>query len=309
MKAAAAVLGDRRRYELAQRAARVATGRGKGSRPIRRLPPPFSGWTDSRDLPRPAAQTFREWWRESGRPRPEGPRPSRPPRPPRRRSSRPVAAARSPFGAAAGAREAVLATIRSALAGDRPSPEPSPRGFRRESPGGEDRTTLFLERLADYTAGVRAVDAGEVATAVEEICRAHGAERIAAPTGLDAGWRPEGVTVVEDGGLSVADLDAVDGVLSGCAGAIAETGTILLDGGPESGRRALTLLPDLHVCVVRASRLAGGVPEGIEALREAAAAGQPITLVSGPSATSDIELERVEGVHGPRRLEVVLVRD
>jgi iron-sulfur cluster protein len=309
MKAAASVLGDRRRYELAQRAARVATGRGKGSRPIRRLPPPFSGWTDSRDLPRPAAQTFREWWRESGRPRPEGPRPSRPARPPRRRSSRPAAAARSPFGAAAGAREAVLATIRSALAGDRPSPEPSPRGFRRESPGGEDRTTLFLERLADYTAGVRAVDAGEVAAAVEEICRAHGAERIAAPAGLDAGWRPEGVTVVEDGGLSVADLDAVDGVLSGCAGAIAETGTILLDGGPESGRRALTLLPDLHVCVVRASRLAGGVPEGIEALREAAAAGQPITLVSGPSATSDIELERVEGVHGPRRLEVVLVRD
>ena len=95
-------------------------------------------------------------------------------------------------------------------------------------------------------------------------------------------------------------------MISGCAVAIAETGTIVLDGGPASGRRAATLLPDLHVCVVRASQVVGSLPEGVEALRGAAAEGGPITFVSGPSATSDIELKRVEGVHGPRRLELIV---
>ena len=96
-------------------------------------------------------------------------------------------------------------------------------------------------------------------------------------------------------------------MVTGCAVAIAETGTIALDGGELSGRRAATLVPDLHVCVVRAEQVVPGVPEAVAALGQAAAGGRPITLVSGPSATSDIELERVEGVHGPRRLEVVLV--
>jgi L-lactate dehydrogenase complex protein LldG len=107
--------------------------------------------------------------------------------------------------------------------------------------------------------------------------------------------------------LPTAELDAVDGVLTGAAAAIAETGTIVLDGGPYCGRRALTLVPDLHICVIAADQVVADVPDGLGAVAAAVREGRPITLISGPSATSDIELRRVEGVHGPRRLAVVLV--
>jgi L-lactate dehydrogenase complex protein LldG len=117
-------------------------------------------------------------------------------------------------------------------------------------------------------------------------------------------WRPDGVELVEDHGLPARELDGLDGALTGCALAIAETGTIVLDGGERSGRRALTLVPDLHLCVVERSQVVATVPDAIRALRGARG---PFTFVSGPSATSDIELDRVEGVHGPRRLEVLLV--
>ena len=123
------------------------------------------------------------------------------------------------------------------------------------------------------------------------------------PAALPGAWRPDGLELVVDDGLSPRELDALDGALTGCALAIAETGTIVLDGGELSGRRALTLVPDLHVCVVEAAQVVATVPDAIRALDRARG---PITLVSGPSATSDIELSRVEGVHGPRRLEVVL---
>jgi L-lactate dehydrogenase complex protein LldG len=113
--------------------------------------------------------------------------------------------------------------------------------------------------------------------------------------------------VVDDPPLSPRALDELDGVLTGCALAIAETGTIVLDGGERSGRRALTLVPDWHICVVEESAIVAGVPDAVALLRAAADDGRPITLVSGPSATSDIELDRVEGVHGPRTLDVVVV--
>jgi L-lactate dehydrogenase complex protein LldG len=113
--------------------------------------------------------------------------------------------------------------------------------------------------------------------------------------------------VVDEPPLSPQALDAVDGVLTGCALAIAETGTIVLDGGERSGRRALTLVPDWHMCIVEASSVVTGVPDAVAILAEAAREGRPITLVSGPSATSDIELDRVEGVHGPRTLDVLVL--
>ena len=116
-----------------------------------------------------------------------------------------------------------------------------------------------------------------------------------------------GLELVEDAGLSVQQLDELDGALTGCAVAIAETGTFVLDGGAGQGRRALTLVPDLHVCVVREDQVVGLVPEAVGELEDAVRAGRPLTFVSGPSATSDIELDRVEGVHGPRVLHVVLV--
>jgi L-lactate dehydrogenase complex protein LldG len=169
----------------------------------------------------------------------------------------------------------------------------------------DDLVARFVERVEDYRATVTRSSAAEVGQTVTAICERHGARRVAAPPAIEL---PAGLEVLrDDPPLDVGVLDAVDGVVTGSALGIAETGTIVLDGGPASGRRALSLIPDLHVCVVRASDLVAGVPEAIAAMAEAVHAGRPITLISGPSATSDIELDRVEGVHGPRRLEVVLV--
>ncbi len=135
----------------------------------------------------------------------------------------------------------------------------------------------------------------------------HAVERLAVPRGVPEHWLVASTVarVGDDPPLAHRELDGVDGTITGCAVAIAETGTVVLDGGPDQGRRALSLLPDLHVCVVLASQVAGSVPEALARLTPTA----PLTWISGPSATSDIELQRVEGVHGPRRLEVIVVDD
>jgi L-lactate dehydrogenase complex protein LldG len=160
--------------------------------------------------------------------------------------------------------------------------------------------------VEEYRATVRRVAAAELGAAVASACEARGVRRIAVPPGGPA--EIDGVEiVVDDPPLSAAALDAVDGVLTGCALGIAETGTIVLDSGARSGRRALTLVPDYHLCVVEEGGIVAGVPDAVAALAEAAAEGRPITFVSGPSATSDIELDRVEGVHGPRTLDVLVV--
>ena len=182
-----------------------------------------------------------------------------------------------------GSREVVLQRLRTAI-GPQPFVSEVPRTYRRTGDGDVD---LFCERVADYVANVHRIAAADVAGAVS---RAADGRAIASPE-LD---------------ISPAELEGCVAV-TGCALAIAETGTIVLDGGPESGRRALTLVPDHHVCVVRAEQVVASVPEAIAALEPAAREGRPITFVSGPSATSDIELERVEGVHGPRRLDVLVV--
>lgn len=224
------------------------------------------------------------------------------------------------------ARATVLARVRAALGSDPQIPE-IPRDY---APAGSDARAgadavveRFAERVADYRATVHRCDDAQLAGLLAGLLA--GARVVATPAqaalleqestfghqevdkSTPAPGAEAAAVVRDDPALDHAALDALDAVLTGCAVAIAETGTIVLDGGPESGRRAITLIPDHHVCVVDADRVVAGVPDAIAALRPAVDAGRPLTLISGPSATSDIELERVEGVHGPRRLDVVIV--
>jgi L-lactate dehydrogenase complex protein LldG len=179
-----------------------------------------------------------------------------------------------------------------------------PRGYRIQ---GELDSPVLLEllaeRLRDYGCTARRTAPGVVMTAVGEALGQRGARRIVVPPGLDLTGLPAGTEIVADDGLSPTALDAVDGVITGAAVAIAETGTIVLDGSPDQGRRALSLVPDYHLCIVRAEQVVALVPEAMARLTP----GRPLTWISGPSATSDIELDRVQGVHGPRTLEVILV--
>jgi L-lactate dehydrogenase complex protein LldG len=203
------------------------------------------------------------------------------------------------------ARDEVLARIRRALGPDVGIPE-VPRMYRGPVTAGEAVVDRFCERVAEYRATVTRVAAADLGETVARLCRERGARRIAVPPG-----GPDVLSgvevVVDDPPLSPQALDRLDGVLTGCALAIADTGTIVLDAGVRSGRRALTLVPDWHICIVEGDAVVAGVPDAVAVLAEAAREGRPITLVSGPSATSDIELDRVEGVHGPRTLDVVVV--
>jgi L-lactate dehydrogenase complex protein LldG len=215
----------------------------------------------------------------------------------------------TPAGAGPGSTETASAGAGTASPGDGDA-DVVPRGYRTQ---GELDTPLLLElladRLRDYGCTVRRTAPGQLMTAVGEALGQRGARRIVVPPGLDLTGLPglpglpAGTEVVADDGLSPAALDAADGVITGAAVAIAETGTIVLDGSPDQGRRALSLVPDYHVCIVRAEQVVALVPEAMARLTP----GRPLTWISGPSATSDIELERVQGVHGPRTLEVILV--
>lgn len=211
------------------------------------------------------------------------------------------------------AREQILGRIRASLrdvpAHERAADVAVARDYQRA--GVRDPAVLgarLRERLEEYGATVTHAREGEIGAAVGDLCRALALRRIAAPPRLDAAWRPTGsIEVIVDDGLDVHTLDALDAALTGCAVAIAQTGTIALDGGERCGRRALTLVPDHHICVVTAGQIVDLVPEAIDRLAHAVTPGRaPITLISGPSATSDIELSRVVGVHGPRHLHVVL---
>lgn len=208
------------------------------------------------------------------------------------------------------AREEILARVSRGLAdvpaGERAEDVQVPRRYLEREPDGT--LARLLERVADYGAAVRLVDADGIGAAVAEACRELGVERLAVADLTDA-WLPAGVEAIRDDGLAPDELDRIGAALTGCALAIAETGTIVLDGGARSGRRALTLVPDVHVCVVEESQVVDGVPAALRRL----AAGlreerRPVTFVSGPSATSDIELSRVEGVHGPRRFSLIVAR-
>jgi L-lactate dehydrogenase complex protein LldG len=204
-------------------------------------------------------------------------------------------------------REAMLGRIRASLAGGAVAAE-IPRAYRRA--GELDRPALverLCERISDYRAEVSRVATAGLPQAIAKAFGSRGGARIGIPAGLPEAWHPDGLELVDADGLSPVELDLLDGVLTGCTVAIAETGTIVLTAGPAEGARALSLVPDLHVCVVDESQVVELVPEAMTALAELVHRDRrPITFVSGPSATSDIELNRVEGVHGPRNL-VVLV--
>ncbi|MBB5867829.1 L-lactate dehydrogenase complex protein LldG [Allocatelliglobosispora scoriae] len=202
------------------------------------------------------------------------------------------------------ARDEILARIRTSL-GDRTSTVEIPRDYHRTggSPvGSPELLELLTDRLVDYKATVHRATPADFAAVLASVLESAG--RVVVPAGLPDGWAPP-AAVVDDGSLSWAELDAVDTVLTSCTAAAAETGTIVLDGSPDQGRRAVTLIPDRHICVVRADQVVRGVPELLGRLDPR----RPLTFISGPSATSDIELQRVEGVHGPRKLIVVLVSD
>jgi len=214
-------------------------------------------------------------------------------------------------------RELILGRVRAALA-DVAHDEPASWIYERDADersgyaraGNLDRealVALFADRCGEYRATVTRTNRAGVGRAIAAACARHGASSLVVPTDLPAAWRAPGVEWREDQPpLDVRALSELDGALTGCAVGVAMTGTIVLDAGEAQGRRALTLLPDLHICVIREEQIVGSVPEGIERLEPAARAGRPLTLISGPSATSDIELKRVEGVHGPRELEIVI---
>lgn len=224
-------------------------------------------------------------------------------------------------------REEILARIRTAL-GDRPTPPEIRRTYRtaefsggRTADGATDRVAsetegrtateladLLVDRITDYRATVRRCRTPELADTIAAALRDRGARRVAVPTGLDQQWLSAVSStelVPDDPPLTPAELDALDGVLTTCAVAVAETGTIVLDAGPGQGRRAVTLVPDYHLVVVAPEAVVDDVPAAVARLDPT----RPLTWISGPSATSDIELDRVEGVHGPRTLEVILVDD
>ncbi|HEV7654496.1 MAG TPA: LUD domain-containing protein [Mycobacteriales bacterium] len=197
------------------------------------------------------------------------------------------------------ARDEVLARIRLAL-GDRPTVPEIPRAYRRGGDLDEGaRLDLFADRLVDYKAAVRRCAPADLLGTLVAALTDRGAARIVVPPGLP--WDLPGAVV--DDGLAATDIDRLDGVVTACAVAVAETGTIVLDAAADQGRRVITLVPDYHLCVVRADQVVQTVPEAVARLDP----DRPLTWISGPSATSDIELKRVEGVHGPRTLEVVLV--
>ncbi|TFV54886.1 lactate utilization protein C [Mycobacterium sp. PS03-16] len=201
------------------------------------------------------------------------------------------------------ARAVVLQRIRSALAAAPAAPVEVPRDYDRAPLTAAGDVERFAETVSEYRARVVPVSEADIAATVASLLP--DSARVVAPAGLPRDW-VHGVEVRFEepaAPLSVDELAAMDAVVTGCALGVAATGTIVLDAGPAQGRRALTLVPDHHICVVAAGQIVDTVPQAFAGLDPT----RPLTFISGPSATSDIELDRVEGVHGPRTLDVLIV--
>jgi L-lactate dehydrogenase complex protein LldG len=208
------------------------------------------------------------------------------------------------------ARSTILGRIRDAVGAARePVGDDYARIERRyiQSPAATraDCLALFVDRLAHYQVGVQRVSPGDLPAAIAATLAARGKSSLVVPADIDRGWLPGTSTFLPDQALAYSALDASEGVLTGCSLGIAVTGTIVLRHGPGEGRRVLTLIPDYHLCVVLAEQVVETVPEAIRWL--AAACPALVTTISGPSATADIEMTRIRGVHGPRTVDVVIV--
>ncbi len=201
------------------------------------------------------------------------------------------------------ARDEILARISTAL-GPTPTPPPVPRDYRHAEPlDPPTLTDLFEQRIRDYRATVQHTTPTELPTAIATVLAAHHARHVVTPPGLPPHWVPD--ATLDTGRLTPHQLDVVDAVVTAAAVGIAQTGTVVLDGSPDQGRRALTLIPDHHICVIHTHQIVHLLPDALARLDPT----RPLTLISGPSATRDIELDRVEGVHGPRALTVLLAHD
>ncbi len=206
------------------------------------------------------------------------------------------------------AKNAILRRIRAAVAAA-PATAPIPRDYAQRDT--RDRGAILadlVDRLEDYKARVTRTTLARLPDAVARVCGELAITTLVTPSDLPDLWLPTTITLLrDDPPLSLAQLDGSEGVITGCEVAIAQTGTIILTCGVGQGRRLISLVPDRHLCVVRASQVVGILPEGIAQIMDQPT--RPMTLIAGPSATSDIELSRVEGVHGPRTLYVLLVED
>jgi L-lactate dehydrogenase complex protein LldG len=209
-------------------------------------------------------------------------------------------------GARMPSRERVLERIRKANSRAAGAHEPIPRGYDCNSAQGVGETlALFQQRLQDYDARVFRVRSDEIAARAAEILRVGNRQRIVVPNGLPMAWRAESTEWIPDGELSLDVLNGVDGVMTAATLGVAVSGSIVLQHGPAEGRRVLTLLPDYHLCVIEVTQVVETLPEAFARLDPA----RPVTFFSGPSATADIEMTRIKGVHGPRFMDVLLVED
>ncbi|MGA8045036.1 MAG: lactate utilization protein C [Dermatophilaceae bacterium] len=212
------------------------------------------------------------------------------------------------------ARDEILARVRAATADIETAPGThAPEAVPEMEASRSDTVHLFAENVADYRAEVVRVPSDGAGTAIIEALRRHECATAVVPAGLPEDWLAATTAAahvrIDDGDLTPAELDHLGAVVTAAAVGIATTGTVVLDHSADQGRRVISLVPDTHVCLIRSDQLVHDVPEAVRRLRPQTGDARPLTWISGPSATSDIELERVEGVHGPRTLVVVLLDD
>jgi L-lactate dehydrogenase complex protein LldG len=209
------------------------------------------------------------------------------------------------------ARERVLAKVRRAAGGGAQDLTANYEGLKRTyiragRLGADERLELMVERLHEYDAEVAETTPEELPTAIATQLAASGRRVFVAPDGLPAEWLAQGFDWKIDGGLTTAEIEKTEGVVTAAFCGIADSGTIVLHHSPAEGRRVISLLPDWHLCILRASQVVETFPEYVDRCSK-----PPVlaTYISGPSATADIEMTRIKGVHGPRFLNVILVRD